>query len=94
MLVVIRRPGKCGPLLIKAENVITWDVCGNQAPFFSVFLGKSSSQVPEGKGRDWENEELPAAGNQFQNLLRKQEVHKSREPHEMYSQVMRELVKW
>lgn len=33
--------------------------------FASVFTGKSSShiaQAPEGKGRDWENEELPVLG--------------------------------
>ena len=33
--------------------------------FVSVFTGKCSShtaQVAEGKGRDWENEELPAVG--------------------------------
>lgn len=63
--------------------------------FVSVFLGKCSShatQVPEGKGRDRDNEEPPTVGDQFRDPLRKQKVHKSMEPHEMYPQVLRELV--
>ncbi|GAB0186361.1 hypothetical protein GRJ2_001101400 [Grus japonensis] len=48
--------------------------------FASVFAGKCSShttQVTESKGRDWENEEPPTAGeDQVQDHLRNLKVHK------------------
>ena len=49
--------------------------------FASFFTGKCSShttQVAEGKGRDWENEEPPTAGeDQVRDHLRNLKVHKS-----------------
>ncbi|GAB0205302.1 mitochondrial enolase superfamily member 1 [Grus japonensis] len=61
--------------------------------FASVFTSKGSSltiQVAEGKGRDWEKEELPAAGeDQAQDHLRNLKVQKSMGPDEM--QVLRKL---
>ncbi|GAB0183835.1 mitochondrial enolase superfamily member 1 [Grus japonensis] len=63
--------------------------------FTSVFTGKCSShttQVAEGKGRDWENEELPTVGeDQVQDCLRNLKVHKSMRPDAMHPQVLREL---
>ncbi|KAK4817902.1 LOW QUALITY PROTEIN: hypothetical protein QYF61_002385 [Mycteria americana] len=63
--------------------------------FASVFTGKCSShttQVAEGKGRDWENEELPTVGeDQVQDHLRNLKVHKFMGPDEMHPQVLREL---
>ncbi|GAB0190800.1 mitochondrial enolase superfamily member 1 [Grus japonensis] len=60
--------------------------------FASVFTGKCSShttQVTEGKGRDWENEEPPTVGeDQVQDHLRNL---KSMAPEEMHLQVLREL---
>ncbi|GAB0181545.1 mitochondrial enolase superfamily member 1 [Grus japonensis] len=60
------------------------------------FTGKCSShttQVAEGKGRDWENAEPSTVGeDQVQDHLRNLKVHKSVGPDEMYPCVLRELV--
>ncbi|GAB0179786.1 mitochondrial enolase superfamily member 1 [Grus japonensis] len=64
--------------------------------FASVFTGKCLShaaQVTEGKGRDWENAELPTVGeDQVREYLRNLKVHKSMGPDEMHPLVLRELV--
>ena len=64
--------------------------------FASVFTSKCSShtsQVVEGKGRDWENEEPPAVGeDRVRDHLRNLKVHKSTGPDEMHLWVLRELV--
>jgi len=63
--------------------------------FASVFTNKCSShtaQVAEGKGRDWENEELPTVGeDQVQGHLRKLKAHRSTGPDEVHPRVLREL---
>ncbi|GAB0205367.1 mitochondrial enolase superfamily member 1 [Grus japonensis] len=63
--------------------------------FASVFTNKGSShtaKVTEGKGRDWENEQLPTVGDdQVRDHQRNLKVHKSMEPDEMHPQVLREL---
>jgi len=61
--------------------------------FASVFTGKCSShtsQVAEGKGRDWENEK-PATveEHQVQDHLRYLKVHKSMGPDEVHPWVLR-----
>ncbi|GAB0202879.1 mitochondrial enolase superfamily member 1 [Grus japonensis] len=49
-------------------------------------------EVTEGKGRDWENEELPTVGEgQVQDRLRNLKVHKSMGPDEMHLHVLRGL---
>ena len=51
--------------------------------FASIFTCKSSShtaQDTEGKGGDWENEELPTVEDQVQDHLRNLKVHKSMGP--------------
>jgi len=57
----------------------------------SVFTGKCSchtTQDAEDKGRDWENEELAAAGEDWvRDHLRNLKVHKSMEPDEVHPQV-------
>jgi len=49
--------------------------------FASVFISTCSShtaQITEGKGRAWENEELPTVGeDQIRDHLRNLKVHKS-----------------
>ncbi|GAB0179685.1 mitochondrial enolase superfamily member 1 [Grus japonensis] len=63
--------------------------------FASVFTGECLShtaQVTEGKGRDWENEELPTVGeDQVQDHLRNLKVHRSMGPDEIRPQVLGEL---
>ena len=64
--------------------------------FASVFTSKYSShtaQVIAGPGRDWENEELPAEGqDQVRDDLRNLKVHKSMGSEEVHLWVLRELV--
>ncbi|GAB0177329.1 mitochondrial enolase superfamily member 1 [Grus japonensis] len=63
--------------------------------FASVFTGNCLShtaQVKEGKGRDWENAELPTVGDhQVREYLRNLKVHKSMGPDEMHPRFLREL---
>jgi len=63
--------------------------------FASVFTSKCSShttQVTEDKGRAWENEELPIAGeDQVRDHPRNLKVHKSMGPDKMYLRVLKEL---
>ncbi|GAB0178038.1 mitochondrial enolase superfamily member 1 [Grus japonensis] len=63
--------------------------------FASIFTSKCSShttQVTEGKGKDWENEELPTVGDQVRDHLRNLKVHKSTGSDEIHPQVLRKLV--
>ncbi|GAB0204273.1 mitochondrial enolase superfamily member 1 [Grus japonensis] len=64
--------------------------------FASVFTDKASShtaQIAEGKGRGWENAELPTVGeDQVRDHRRNLKVHKPMGPDEMHPQVLRELV--
>jgi len=67
----------------------------NNTFFASISNSKCAShttQIAEGKGRDWENEELPTVGeDQVRDCLRNLKVHKSTGPHEMRQRVLREL---
>ena len=87
-----------GPLWKGAGEQVTQDMEKAEVSsdmFASVFTGKWSShttQVTEGKGRTWENEEPPTVGeDQHQDHLRNLEVHKSMRLDEMHPQVLREL---
>ena len=88
-----------GPLWKEMGDLLTQDMEKAEVLnnfFASVFTGKCSShttQDTEVKGRDWENEELPTAGeDQVQDHLRNLKVHKSMGPDEMHPWVLRELV--
>ncbi|GAB0188831.1 mitochondrial enolase superfamily member 1 [Grus japonensis] len=62
--------------------------------FASVFTSRCSShttQVVEGKGRDWENEEPPTVEDQVRDHLRNMKVHKSMGPDKMHLLILREL---
>ncbi|GAB0182897.1 mitochondrial enolase superfamily member 1 [Grus japonensis] len=87
-----------GPLWKETGDLITWDM--EKADilndfFASIFTGKCLShttQASEGKGRDWENEELSTVGeDQVQDHLKNLKVHKSMGPDEMHLQVLRKL---
>ncbi|GAB0185903.1 mitochondrial enolase superfamily member 1 [Grus japonensis] len=87
-----------GPLWKETGNLVTQDMEKTEVLndfFASVFTSKCSShtaQVTEGKGRDWENKELPSVGeDQVQDHLRNLKVHKSMGPDEMHPRVLREL---
>ena len=59
---------KVDPLRKETGDLVTWDMERAEVLkdfFASVFTGKCSShttQVAEGKGREWENEEPPTIG--------------------------------
>lgn len=94
---IIRRPGNCAPSLDGSRKLdyLRCEEISDYQEIFCLLLSKCSShaiQVPEGIVRDRENEEPPAVGDQFRDPPRKQKVHKSMEPHEIYPQVLRELV--
>lgn len=71
----------------KAE--VIW---GKKGIFPSVPSGKFSTWVPEGEGRDWENEELPTEQDQASDDLRNLKVHKSTGPDAVHLQALREVV--
>ncbi|GAB0191389.1 mitochondrial enolase superfamily member 1 [Grus japonensis] len=61
--------------------------------FASVFTGKCLSHAAQvAEGRDWENAEPPAVGeDQVREYLRNLKVHKSMGPDELHLPVLREL---
>ncbi|GAB0188244.1 mitochondrial enolase superfamily member 1 [Grus japonensis] len=87
-----------GPLWKEMGDLVTQDMEKAEVLndiFASIFTSKGSShttQVTEGKGRDWENEEPPTVGeDQVREYLRNLKVHKSLGPDEMHLWVLREL---
>ncbi|GAB0179904.1 hypothetical protein GRJ2_000455700 [Grus japonensis] len=87
-----------GPLQNETGHLVTPDMEKAEVLndfFASVFTGKSLShttQVAEGRGRDWGNE-LPTVGeDQVQDHLRNLKVHKSMGPDEMHLWILREPV--
>ncbi|GAB0208353.1 mitochondrial enolase superfamily member 1 [Grus japonensis] len=87
-----------GPLQNETGDLVTQDMEKAEVLndfFASVFTSKCSShtaQVTEGKGRHWENAELPTVGeDQVREYLRNLKVHKSMGPDEMHPWVLREL---
>ncbi|GAB0208754.1 mitochondrial enolase superfamily member 1 [Grus japonensis] len=87
-----------GPLWNEMGDLVTQDMEKAEVlteVFASVSTGKCLShtaQVTEGKGRDWENAELAAVGeDQVREYLRNLKVHKAMGPDEMHPRVLREL---
>ncbi|GAB0195793.1 mitochondrial enolase superfamily member 1 [Grus japonensis] len=87
-----------GPLRNETGDLVTQDMEKAEVLndfFASVFTGKCLShtaQVTEGKGRDWEDAEPPAVGeDQVREHLRNLKVHKSMGPDELHPRVLREL---
>jgi len=61
-------------------------------PVFNSKCSSHTTQFAEGKGRDWEKEELPTVGeDQVLNWLRNMKLHKSMGSDEMHPWVLREL---
>ncbi|GAB0176707.1 mitochondrial enolase superfamily member 1 [Grus japonensis] len=86
-----------GPLRNETGDLVTQDMEKAEVLndfFASVFTGKCLSHTAQvTEGRDWENAELPAVGeDQVREYLRNLKVHKSMGPDEMHPQVLRELV--
>jgi len=86
------------PLQKQTGDLVTWDtekaevLKGFFASVFSSKCSRHTTQVAEGKGRAWENEELPTVGEgQVQDHLRNLKVHQSMGPDEVHPQVLREL---
>jgi len=80
-----------GPLQKEAGDLVTGDMEKTEVLndfFASVFNSKCCSyttQVAEGKGRDWENEEPHTVGeDQVRDCLRNLKVHRSMGPDEMH----------
>jgi len=87
-----------GPLWKETGDLVTWDMEKAEVfnDFFaSVFTNKyfsHTTQVAEGKGRDWEKAESPTVGeDQVQDHRRKLKVHKSMELDKVHLWVLREL---
>ncbi|GAB0210106.1 mitochondrial enolase superfamily member 1 [Grus japonensis] len=88
-----------GPLRNETGDLVTQDMEKAEVLndfFASVFTGKCLShtaQVTEGKGGDWENEELPTVGeDQVREYLRNLKDHKSMGPDEMHPCVLRGII--
>ncbi|GAB0184145.1 mitochondrial enolase superfamily member 1 [Grus japonensis] len=85
-----------GPLRNETDDLVTQDMEKAEVLndfFASVFTGKCLSHAAQvTEGRDWENAERPAAGeDQVQEYLRHLKVHKSMGPDELHPRVLREL---
>ncbi|KAK4823706.1 hypothetical protein QYF61_005772 [Mycteria americana] len=83
-----------GPLWKETGDLVTWDMekAESSLPSAQATPQKAVGKVAEGKGRDWENEELPTVGeDKVRDHLSNLTVHKSIGPHEMHSWVLREL---
>ncbi|GAB0178237.1 mitochondrial enolase superfamily member 1 [Grus japonensis] len=86
-----------GFLCKETGDLVTWVMEKDEMLnnfFASVFTSKCSShtaQATEGKGRDWENKELPTVGqDQVHDHLRNLKVHKSMGPDQMHPRVLKE----
>jgi len=87
-----------GPLRKEVGDLVTRDVEKAEVlnDFFASVLNTECSshttQVAVGKGRNWENEELPTVeDDQVRDCLRNLKVHKSMGPDELHPRVLREL---
>ncbi|GAB0180457.1 mitochondrial enolase superfamily member 1 [Grus japonensis] len=86
-----------GPLWNEMGDLVTQDMEKAEVLndfFASVFTSKCLSHTAQvTEGRDWENAEPPAVGeDQVREYLRNLKVHKSMGPDEMHPRVLRELV--
>jgi len=88
-----------GPLQREMEDLVIWDM--EKAVvlydfFASIFISMCSnhtSQAAAGKGRNWENDELPTVGEEkVHGHLRNLKVHNCMGPEQMHSWVLMELV--
>lgn len=82
-----------GPLHIETGDLGTWDMKAEvlNCFFASVFIEGCSShtnEVTEGKGRDWENVELPAVADWVWDHLRNLKMHN---PEKVHLWILREL---
>ncbi|PKU32892.1 rna-directed dna polymerase from mobile element jockey-like [Limosa lapponica baueri] len=80
-----------GPVWKEIADLVTRDT--EKASVFTTKCSSHTTQVAEGKGRDWETKEPPTVGeDQIQDYLKNLKVHKSVGFDEIHLRILKELM--